>query len=68
MRRGLEGLMVGRTLAGRYEVIDAIARGGMSVVYRGLDGTLGREVGVKVVNLAAASDTALGTFRERFRG
>ena len=67
MRRGLEGLMVGRTLAGRYEVVDAIARGGMSVVYRGLDRTLGREVGVKVVNLAAASDTALGTFRERFR-
>jgi serine/threonine protein kinase len=67
MRRGLEGLMVGRTLAGRYEVIDAIARGGMSVVYRGLDKTLGREVGVKVVNLAAASDTGLGTFRERFR-
>lgn len=59
--------MVGRTLAGRYQVVDAIARGGMSVVYRGLDTTLGREVGVKVVNLAAASDTGLGTFRERFR-
>jgi hypothetical protein len=59
--------MVGRTLAGRYEVVDAIARGGMSVVYRGLDRTLGREVGVKVVSLAAASDTALATFRERFR-
>ncbi|HEX6368034.1 MAG TPA: protein kinase [Longimicrobium sp.] len=67
MRRGLEGLMVGRTLAGRYEVVDAIARGGMSVVYRGLDTTLGREVGVKVVSLAAASDTALANFRERFR-
>ncbi|HEU4885853.1 MAG TPA: protein kinase [Longimicrobium sp.] len=67
MRRGLEGLMVGRTLAGRYEVVDAIARGGMSVVYRGLDTTLGREVGVKVVNLAAASDTGLANFRERFR-
>jgi eukaryotic-like serine/threonine-protein kinase len=67
MRRGLEGLMVGRTLAGRYEVVDAIARGGMSVVYRGLDRTLGREVGVKVVSLAAASDTALANFRERFR-
>jgi serine/threonine protein kinase len=67
MRRGLEGLMVGRTLAGRYEVVDAIARGGMSVVYRGLDKTLGREVGVKVVSLAAASDTALANFRERFR-
>ncbi|WP_420126667.1 protein kinase domain-containing protein [Longimicrobium sp.] len=67
MRRGLEGLMVGRTLAGRYEVVDALARGGMSVVYRGLDRTLGREVGVKVVSLAAASDTALANFRERFR-
>ncbi|HYR11522.1 MAG TPA: protein kinase [Longimicrobium sp.] len=67
MRRGLEGLMVGRTLSGRYEVVDAIARGGMSVVYRGLDKTLGREVGVKVVSLAAASDTALANFRERFR-
>ena len=67
MRRGFEGLMVGRTLAGRYEVVDAIARGGMSVVYRGLDRTLGREVGVKVVSLAAASDTALANFRERFR-
>lgn len=67
MRRGLEGLMVGRTLAGRYEVVDAIARGGMSVVYRGLDRTLGREVGVKVVSLAAASDAALANFRERFR-
>jgi predicted Ser/Thr protein kinase/ketosteroid isomerase-like protein len=63
----MEGLMVGRTLAGRYEVVDAIARGGMSVVYRGLDKTLGREVGVKVVSLAAASDTALANFRERFR-
>jgi|GEM_PF-631063 len=67
MRRGFEGLMVGRTLAGRYEVIDAIARGGMSVVYRGLDRTLGREVGVKVVSLASSSDTALANFRERFR-
>ncbi|MBW3571550.1 MAG: serine/threonine protein kinase [Gemmatimonadetes bacterium] len=67
MRRGLEGLMVGRTLAGRYEVVDAIARGGMSVVYRGLDRTLGREVGVKVVSLPAESDAALANFRERFR-
>ncbi|HEX2078155.1 MAG TPA: serine/threonine-protein kinase, partial [Longimicrobium sp.] len=67
MRRGFEGLMVGRTLAGRYEVVEALARGGMSVVFRGVDRTLGREVGVKVVSLAAASDQALGNFRERFR-
>ena len=67
MRRGFEGLMVGRTLAGRYEVLEAIARGGMSVVFRGLDRTLGREVAVKVVSLAAGSDAALPNFRERFR-
>ncbi len=67
MRRGFEGLMVGRTLAGRYEVVDAVARGGMSVVFRGLDRTLGREVAVKVVSLAGASDTLLPNFRERFR-
>ena len=59
--------MVGRTLSGRYEVLEAIARGGMSVVFRGLDRTLGREVGVKVVSLASSSDTALANFRERFR-
>ena len=67
MRRGFEGLMVGRTLAGRYEVLEAMARGGMSVVFRGRDGTLGREVAVKVVSLAGASDQALPNFRERFR-
>lgn len=67
MRRGFEGLMVGRVLAGRYEVLEAIARGGMSVVFRGLDRTLGREVGVKVVSLAGSSDQALPNFRERFR-
>lgn len=67
MKRGFEGLMVGRTLAGRYEVVDAIARGGMSVVFRGVDRTLGREVAVKVVSLGGASDTQLPNFRERFR-
>jgi len=67
MRHGFEGLMVGRTLAGRYEVLDALARGGMSVLFRGLDRTLGREVAVKVVSLAGASDTQLPVFRERFR-
>ena len=59
--------MVGRTLAGRYEVLEPVARGGMSVVFRGLDRTLGREVAVKVVSLAGASDQLLSNFRERFR-
>lgn len=59
--------MVGRTLAGRYEVLELIGSGGMSVVFRGLDHTLGREVAVKVVSLAPASDEILATLRERFR-
>ena len=67
MRPGFEGLMVGRTLGGRYEVVAPIARGGMSVVFRGRDRTLGREVAVKVVSLAAAPDQPMGNLRERFR-
>ncbi|HEX8395618.1 MAG TPA: serine/threonine-protein kinase [Longimicrobium sp.] len=64
---GFERLMVGRTLAGRYEVLELIGSGGMSVVFRGLDHTLGREVAVKVVSLAPAPDEVLPTLRERFR-
>ena len=68
MKRGFESLMVGRVLGGRYEVLDAIARGGMSVVFRGRDRTLGREVAVKVVSLAGvAPDDVLPVVRERFR-
>ncbi len=47
---------------GRYEVIAEIGRGGMGVVYRGLDPALGRSVAIKMI-----LDPRGGTARERER-
>jgi eukaryotic-like serine/threonine-protein kinase len=66
MKQPFERLLVGRTLAGRYEVQEVIGAGGMSVVFRALDRTLGRRVAVKVVSLPSELDEA-GNLRERFR-
>ncbi|WP_425307945.1 serine/threonine-protein kinase [Ammonicoccus fulvus] len=50
-------------LAGRYELTERIASGGMGHVWRGRDRILERIVAIKTVDLAAQDDTA----RERFR-
>lgn len=41
--------MIGKVLAGRYEVLDKIGGGGMAIVYKGMDLLLNRTVTVKVL-------------------
>lgn len=51
-------------LAGRYEVMEPIASGGMSTVYRAVDHRLNRRVAVKIMSGRLSSDP---TFERRFR-
>lgn len=58
-----DGNLVGTLLEGRYRVGPALARGGMSTVYRGTDTRLERPVAIKVMALRFAADPV---FLQRF--
>ncbi|MCP5069149.1 MAG: serine/threonine protein kinase, partial [bacterium] len=55
----------GRTVGGRWEVLELVARGGMASIYRGRDTRLSRDVALKVPR---ESLLAVPGLRERFQG
>jgi hypothetical protein len=63
---GLEGLLAGRTLAGRYRIEEVIGRGGFAAVYRATDERLGRTVAVKVITVVAPDGATRDQVRRRF--
>jgi serine/threonine-protein kinase len=59
-----EAELVGEALAGEYELIGELGRGGMAIVYHGRDKQLEREVAIKVLPFSLAFDAE---FVERFQ-
>ena len=56
--------MVGKNLAGRYQILEKVGEGGMARVYRSWDSLLNRAVAVKVLKEQMTGDSA---FVKRFR-
>ncbi len=63
MQTAATDTLVGRSLEGRYRILERIARGGMSTVYAAVDERLDRLVAVKVMSSALSADPA---FSDRF--
>jgi serine/threonine protein kinase len=63
---GLEGLLAGRTLGGRYLIEEVVGRGGMGAVYRARDERLARQVAVKVIGVVLADPETNEQLRARF--
>jgi serine/threonine protein kinase len=56
------------TQIGKYEIIDVLGRGGMGVVYRGIDKQIGREVAIKTLTQGFMGDAnMLARFYEEGR-
>jgi serine/threonine-protein kinase len=55
--------LLGKSLAGRYQLIEVIARGGMATVYLAQDNKLARQVAVKVIHPHLSDDPV---FRDKF--
>lgn len=63
-----DGLQPGQKLAGRYEIMEIIGRGGIGTVYRALDLELSEPVAVKMLRREYVSDsTALARFKSELR-
>ncbi len=54
--------MVGKTF-GKYRIVEKIGRGGMGIVYRGVDETLDREVAIKVISPELVDEALVRRFR-----
>src|SRR4051812_10198089 len=61
---GRNGHDASSRIDGRYRLVEKLGTGGMSVVWRGYDETLGRSVAVKVLSPRLADDQS---FRDRLR-
>ncbi|MBX3273056.1 MAG: serine/threonine protein kinase [Sandaracinaceae bacterium] len=57
--------LLGRCIAGRYDVVSVIAEGGAAVVYEAIQRGLGRPVALKVMRPAARVDAVLAARFER---
>ncbi|MCG8460726.1 MAG: ABC transporter substrate-binding protein, partial [Holophagales bacterium] len=55
--------MIGTRLAGRYEMLGKLGKGGMAVVYRARDPRLDREVAIKMISTSGLSESVVERFQ-----